>query len=37
VGSALIQELLDESDAVRREDRVRRFARAMKGRLSGDG
>ena len=35
VGSALIQELLEESDAGRRVDRARRFARAMKARLSG--
>jgi tryptophan synthase alpha subunit len=33
VGSALIRELLDEGDAARREERLRRFARAMKEKL----
>jgi tryptophan synthase alpha chain len=33
VGSALIRELLDEGDAARREERLRRFARAMREKL----
>ena len=33
VGSALIRELLDEGDAARREERLRRFTRAMREKL----
>jgi tryptophan synthase alpha chain len=33
VGSALIQELLEEPDIARREERARRFARAMRAKL----
>jgi tryptophan synthase alpha chain len=34
VGSALIRELSEEKDGARREERLRRFARAMRERLS---
>lgn len=34
VGSALIRELQEEKDVAKREDRLRRFARAMRAKLS---